>query len=637
MQKIEERALKLKDSVKEGAQSAKRFLSEPLVYEVVQDSPVFEEPVPQCRRTGMVGEGSTIRGYPGSVAWVRTDSGAAAGWVPVREMTTERGLVLHAAWCKLKLEKSFVDALEVSWEGIKDPPPPYKATYSLEWRPRPPDDASAAPEPMPTKKASGKNGRRDPAVGQAAGHTLSSEAAATLRSLPPGSRVQLRVGVRVAPPAGGENGADLKLSGPWQDFCTDQAVKADYEDRSSISSLMSLRAAGALPKRFLRAVRGGLWGLEYRVNEMGDDGVFSPEAVDAGTPIEVCPLLEVDSDCRRRSPVLKRITLPLPGKEGSYAAVLGFAQLYSSSKEPNLHWGYLGPDEVLLWAVEDIPARDELFVDFSSPAQPVEEAAKRRPKLFHEPPQKLRSAAEKFNGAGFVMHGTSHLHGRGVFATRTTEPGQLIESNPIIQMDEAGAEALISYRWGAKNRGAGPFYIPMGNGCLYNHSERQNAHAQLDLGRNVLELVALEQLHVGQEVLVNYGSDYFTDDYDGHRKSELLVIEDKSSADLDMRVYADLVQALLHTYRDESFQSEIQALRQPLNPEGAHSSVQAYFKDQGKRAALARAAILRVSLPILERFGFAKDLGGSLAMTAFLNKMLPVLRPAHEPRAAGDI
>uniref|UniRef100_A0A7S4S7P5 SET domain-containing protein n=1 Tax=Alexandrium monilatum TaxID=311494 RepID=A0A7S4S7P5_9DINO len=630
MTDLEERAEKLKASVVERALAAKLALGTPLTYRVLVNSCIFQEPVPRTTRLGSVAKGTVARGYPGSVAWVCLDPAShdgTEGWVPVREMTDDRRLVLHAAWCELKLEKSFVDALEVSWLGIEEPPPPFKVTYSVEWRPRPPKPA----------KEDAARGRQDAANTPAAGHTLSSEASATVRSLPPGSMLQLRVGVRVAPAAGaaapsgsGNGNLDVRLSGPWQDFATDHAMKADYLDGSSLSSLMSLRASGALPKRFLRAVRGGMWGLEYRINEMGDDGVFTPEEVTAGTPIEVCPLLEVDTDCRRRSPVLQRLTLPLPGRKDAYAVVLGFAQLYSRSKEPNLRWGYLGPDEVLVWAVEDIPARSELFVDFATPPEPVEEAAQRRPSILRQPPQKPRNAPEKFSGAGFVVHGDSGLHGRGVFATRTTEPGQLIESCPVVQMDEAGGEALISYRWGAKTRGAGPFYIPMGHGCLYNHSERQNAHAQLDLGRHVLELVALEPLHVGQEILVNYGSDYFSDDYDGHRKGELLHVKDVNSEDLEIRMYAELLQALMRTFRDEGFQREFSAFQQPLSPE-ATKSQQAMVKDIGRRSALARAAIIKAELPILERFGFSKDLEGSVEMTSFLHKMF------FDPRTSNDL
>jgi len=614
----EDKAQKLMRTLEEGARSAKVALGQPLAYAVVGDSPVYEEPSMDSSRVGMVGEGGKVRGWPGSAAWVAVEpscNGGREGWLPVREPGLDRRLILHAQWAELTLQKSFVDALEVSWLGIPDPPPPFKVTYSVEWRPR---------------RATGK--------GQAAGHTLSPQAATTVRSLPPGSPVQLRVGVRVAPGSdvqsrqAGNAGIEVRLSGPWQDFYTDNAMKADYQDRSSLSSLMSLRASGALPKRFLRAVRGGMWGLEYRVNEMGDDGVFTPDAIPAGTPVEICPLLEIDTDCRKRSPVLKRLTVALPDRKNAFAAVLGFAQLYASTQEPNLHWGHLGPDEVLLWAAEDIDAKAELFVDFHKTApKPTAEAAKLRPKSLHEPPQKLRSAPEKFFGAGFVVHGNSGLHGRGVFATRTTPPGQLIESCPVVQMDEGGAEALISYRWGAKNRGAGPFYIPMCHGCLYNHSERQNTHAQLDLGRNVLELVALEQLHVGQEILVNYGKDYFSEDYEGHRKGELLMVEEPSSQDLDMRIYIELIQALVRIFRDDAFQRQLDVFRQPLDPK-ALETPQARTKDLGKRSTLARGAIVKAQLPILERFGYSMDLEGSLAMSDFLRRMFTDPRTSDELR-----
>uniref|UniRef100_A0A7S0FVC9 SET domain-containing protein n=1 Tax=Pyrodinium bahamense TaxID=73915 RepID=A0A7S0FVC9_9DINO len=355
-----EKALKAKDAVQQAAASARTALGTPLQYVVVHDGPVCQEPLPQSSLIGSVAQGTVVFGYPGSVAWICLDPeanpGTASGWMPVRHWAEDRRLILHAVWPELSLRKSFVDALEVSWRGLQEPPLPFRLLYSVEWR--------------------------RAADGHAAGHTLSSQASATIRGLPAGAQVQLRVGARLSPVrspvAAATAGAEVTLSGPWQDFQTDCEIKTESQVSSSKAELMSLRAAGALPKRFLRAVRGGVWGLEYRVNEMNDSGVFTPEAIEAGTPVEVCPLLEVDSACHQRSPVLQRLTLPLPDRSDDHAVVLGFARLYSTSKEPNLHWGYLGPDEVLLWAADDIPPREELLVDFKVPPKPAEAAVSRR-------------------------------------------------------------------------------------------------------------------------------------------------------------------------------------------------------------------------------------------------------------------
>jgi len=328
----------------------------------------------------------------------------------------------------------------------------------------------------------------------------------------------------------------------------------------------------------------------------------------------------VDPALRNKSPVLRKLTVPVPGAEGRHAVVLGYGRLYMKSREPNLLWGYLSADEVLLWAAEDVPAGQEFSVDFSAPPEPTDKPERRRPLTFQQPPLHCPGAPEKYGGSGSVMHGISSLHGRGVFVTKDVPAGQLIESCPVVRMDEAGAEALTSYRWGIIDGFEGSFYVPMGLGSLYNHSEQPNTCARLDLGRSVLELKSLEPLHTGQEVLVNYGEDYFAGDQEGHRKSDLLKVEEVHAEDLDVRAFGALQQALIGAFSDEGVQQELERLRRPLDPQ-PDETPEARLRAETGRWKQRHKLIMQAQLPILERFGFRRNVGGAKEMSDYIGVM----------------
>jgi len=587
MEDLVKNCMKKIDAVKAQATSARRALKTPLEYEVVEGSPVYQEPVPQREgRRGAVRKGDRVLGYPGSAAWISTDR----GWVPVRSMGPDRELILHALWPELELRRKFTDALEVSWRGVEAVREPCKVLYSLEWRPF---------SEKPSK---------------AAGNCLSSEATATMRGLPAGTSVQLRVGARLS-----GDGVDIVLSGGWQNFQTEHRLPtASDANKSNGMTLIGLKQAGFLPKRHLRGVRAGTWCLEFRMNEVGDCGVFTRKKIPKNTPVEVCPILKVDTSLVRKSPVLKKLTIPVPHEADAFAIPLGYARLYAHSKtETNIDWGHLGGGEILLWASEDIEDEAELFLNLKDPQDTG--VARPRPVMFQPPAQLKETSASKFNGAGYINHGNSGVHGRGVFAAKAMPAGQLLESPYFFELDEAGAEALRSYRWGSKGSSAGPFYVPMGLGCLYNHSEQPNACVKLDLGRNVLEYELLEPLHVGQEIFINYGNDYFDRDYSGNNKDEFLDIKKLDATDTDTKIYVALLEALDFTVNSAAIQQELTELWRTFDPQKAEASeVEKVF---GKAISSYNDRLLQVQLPVLERFGYRRDGSGWFKMVTFCSMM----------------
>jgi len=369
-------------------------------------------------------------------------------------------------------------------------------------------------------------------------------------------------------------------------------------------------------------------GLEYRVDEKGrSGGVFAADTVEKGRWVEVCPLLEVDRKCYQRSATLRGITVPTARDKSQFAIVLGFGKVFTTSKTPNLNWSYRGDDEVVVWASEEVHSGRELTVNFSQPPRPLGEA-KKGPTTWHAP---FFKGSGKLQSAGYVVHGNSGIHGRGVFATKDLQPGELLESCPAIVLDEAAAEAMFSYRWGLADDPNGDFYTPLGMGSLYNHSERPNARGSLDVKRRVLEFYVTRELHKGQEVLVSYGDTYFDEDYAGHRKSELLDIEaPETDGDLELKKLVELQRALIRAFTSEDFTREMK------NRAGQRQKLVGEVKGQmvskelfGKTKSI-HSLVMETEQPILERFGYEHGMQGAWKMQEDLVRKTANLNHDHE-------
>mmetsp|Transcript_55150 Transcript_55150/g.118449 ORF Transcript_55150/g.118449 Transcript_55150/m.118449 type:complete len:1028 (-) Transcript_55150:29-3112(-) len=392
-------------------------------------------------------------------------------------------------------------------------------------------------------------------------------------------------------------------------------------------------------KKLVRAVRGGATGLEYRIDvSTGAGGVFAQDTLEKGVRVEVCPLHEVDATLRGKSGTLMRLTVQMNGKEGHYAIVLGFGKLYSVRKRPTLHWGYKGDDEVVLWAAEDIYSGRELTVNFSQPPRPLEEG-KKAPLQWQPPGQR---GPGKLSNAGYVTHGESAISGRGVFVTKDCAAGELLESCPAAIMDTAAAEAMFDYRWGlppGAENDQGHYYLPLGLGSLYNHSEQPNAKGRLDVGRSVLEFYSTEKLFKGQEVLVSYGDSYFDESFAGHKRSQLQHIDAPvaESGDTEMQKLVELQRHLIRVMSTKEYAKDIMriiqaepALRQTRRkelPKRKGLDIQQEMHSQIKQLSVY---IREKSKPTLERFGYTTNIKGMADFEADLGRKLKGCDPSSE-------
>ena len=77
--------------------------------------------------------------------------------------------------------------------------------------------------------------------------------------------------------------------------------------------------------------------------------------------------------------------------------------------------------------------------------------------------------------------------GRGVFATRSFEKGDVIERCPVVVLSPDDADAADDtalqpylYEWGSDGESRG---LPLGYGAIYNHSLTPNAWCEMDQER----------------------------------------------------------------------------------------------------------------------------------------------------------
>jgi uncharacterized protein len=96
--------------------------------------------------------------------------------------------------------------------------------------------------------------------------------------------------------------------------------------------------------------------------------------------------------------------------------------------------------------------------------------------------------------------------GRGVFARRAIERGEVIESVPVLVMtSDEYAKGLSNtplkdycFAWGVDQ-----VVLALGYGSLYNHSYKPNARYE-DVGTTTKAFVALRAIAKGEEITVNY-------------------------------------------------------------------------------------------------------------------------------------
>lgn len=114
-----------------------------------------------------------------------------------------------------------------------------------------------------------------------------------------------------------------------------------------------------------------------------------------------------------------------------------------------------------------------------------------------------------------VFIAKSKIHGYGVFAKEDLFPGDVIEVTPLIDVGfllDRGHNNLINYvfKYPPKLKGKiEKLVLPLGYGCIYNHSDNPNADWRLSEDKEMFEFFCLSAIKINEEICTFYGPEYW--------------------------------------------------------------------------------------------------------------------------------
>merc|ERR1719221_1116817 len=103
-----------------------------------------------------------------------------------------------------------------------------------------------------------------------------------------------------------------------------------------------------------------------------------------------------------------------------------------------------------------------------------------------------------------------------------------------------------------------------------------------------MEFHTVTPLRKGQEVFVSYGDTYFDEDFEGHRKSELLQIAANEKGDSKHQNTVELQRALIRLFSAEEFVKELK--RRSMVPIDT-------AEDEKRRLIDIRSLIVKTEMP----------------------------------------
>lgn len=107
---------------------------------------------------------------------------------------------------------------------------------------------------------------------------------------------------------------------------------------------------------------------------------------------------------------------------------------------------------------------------------------------------------------GAVLIKKSPVSGYGVFANQDFAQGDIIEECHSLKVSTSETE-LKNYYFAANSKLK---IIPLGYGCIYNHSQFPNADWEYFADDNLLVYTAIRPIKAGEEILISYGQHWFS-------------------------------------------------------------------------------------------------------------------------------
>tara|TARA_R110001592_G_scaffold76330_2_gene230375 strand:- start:92 stop:490 length:399 start_codon:yes stop_codon:yes gene_type:complete len=115
--------------------------------------------------------------------------------------------------------------------------------------------------------------------------------------------------------------------------------------------------------------------------------------------------------------------------------------------------------------------------------------------------------------------------GLGVFATEVIVPKEIIEECHVItipKVDIEGNKILNDYRFNWPLNNPIKFVLPLGNGCIYNHSDTNNAYWKEHPKYEAFQFYAIKHIYPGQEICTYYGGANYWNELSKSKKVKVI-------------------------------------------------------------------------------------------------------------------
>ncbi len=119
----------------------------------------------------------------------------------------------------------------------------------------------------------------------------------------------------------------------------------------------------------------------------------------------------------------------------------------------------------------------------------------------------------------------SPIHGMGVFAIEEIKAGEVIEECHLISLPFKPGEQsffLYDYKFNYPAEGKVEEYVlPLGNGCIYNHSDDNNAYWRNHSEYKAFQFVAIKDIKPGEEICTYYGNEDYWKLVNGFKRKNI--------------------------------------------------------------------------------------------------------------------
>ena len=125
----------------------------------------------------------------------------------------------------------------------------------------------------------------------------------------------------------------------------------------------------------------------------------------------------------------------------------------------------------------------------------------------------------------------SPKHGLGVFAIDEIKAGEIIEECHLITLplkENQNLFFLCNYKfvYTPTDSTVIEYVIPLGNGCIYNHSDTNNAYWRNHPSYKAFQFIAIKDIAIGDEICTYYNDnmDWKLIEYHSNRNIKLSII-----------------------------------------------------------------------------------------------------------------